>query len=109
MASPGPDVVRIRFAITELKQSRPAVSAVTSVVPIGLGISLVKKGATGSWSGSGATGAELMAIDSTTNQLIAVAKDDRTAGFTERFSKWGSAEEAFKFWEERLKLFLDQV
>jgi hypothetical protein len=109
VASPGPDVVRIRFAITELKQSRPAVSAVTSVVPIGLGISLVKKGATGSWSGSGATGAELMALDSTTNEVIAVAKDDRTAGFTERFSKWGSAEEAFKFWAERLKLFLDQV
>jgi hypothetical protein len=109
VAAPGPDVVRIRFAITELKQSRPAVSAVTSVVPIGLGISLVKKGATGSWSGSGATGAELMALDSTTNEVIAAAKDDRTAGFTERFSKWGSAEEAFKFWAERLKLFLDQA
>jgi len=108
VATPGPDVVRIRFAITELKQSRPAVSAVTSVVPIGLGVSLVKKGATGSWSGSGSTGAELMALDSTTNEVIAAAKDDRAAGFTERFTKWGSAEEAFKFWAERVKLFLDQ-
>jgi hypothetical protein len=84
-------------------------SAVTTVVPIGLGISLIKKGATGAWTGSGATGAELMAIDSMSGDVIAVAQDKKTAGFTERFSKWGSAEDAFKFWGERLKLFLDQA
>ncbi|RPJ13303.1 MAG: DUF3313 domain-containing protein, partial [Deltaproteobacteria bacterium] len=109
VAEPGPDVLRIRFAVTELKQSRPVVSGITSVVPVGIGISIVKKGATGAWSGSGATGAELMVLDSKTNEVIALAKDDRTAGFTERFSKWGSAEEAFKFWAERIKLFLDNA
>jgi hypothetical protein len=109
VADPGPDVLRLRFAITDLKQSRPVLSAVTSVVPIGLGISLVKKGASGSWSGSGATGAEVMALDSMTSEVIAVAQDDKSAGFTERFSKWGSTEEAFKFWAERLKLFLDNA
>jgi hypothetical protein len=109
VAEPGPDVLRLRFAITDLKQSRPALSAVTSVVPIGLGISLVKKGATGSWTGSGATSAEVMVLDSMTNDVIAVAQDDKSAGFTERFSKWGSTEEAFKFWGERLKLFLDNA
>jgi hypothetical protein len=109
VAEPGPDVVRIRFAITDLEQSRPVLSAVTTVVPIGLGISLIKKGATGSWTGSGATGAEFMAIDSTSNDVIAVAQDKRTAGFGERFTKWGSAEDAFKFWGERIKLFLDQA
>jgi hypothetical protein len=109
VAEPGPDVVRIRFAITDLEQSRPVLSAVTTVVPIGLAISIVKKGATGAWTGSGATGAELMAMDSMSGDVIAVAQDKKTAGFTERFSKWGSAEEAFKFWGERLKLFLDQA
>jgi hypothetical protein len=109
VGEPGPDVVRIRFAITDLEQSRPVLSAVTTVVPIGLGISIIKKGATGAWTGSGATGAELMAIDSMSGDVIAVAQDKKTAGFTERFSKWGSAEDAFKFWGERLKLFLDQA
>ena len=109
VAEPGPDVVRIRFAITDLEQSRPGLSAVTTVVPIGLGISIIKKGATGAWTGSGATGAELMAIDSMSGDVIAVAQDKNTAGFTERFSKWGSADDAFKFWGERLKLFLDQA
>jgi hypothetical protein len=109
VAEPGPDVVRLRFAITDLKQSRPVLSAVTSVIPIGLGISIIKKGATGSWTGSGATSAEFMALDSMTSDVIAVAQDEKSAGFTERFSKWGSAEEAFKFWGERIKLFLDQA
>ncbi len=109
VAEPGPDVIRFRIAITDLKQSRPVVSGVTSVVPVGLGLSLLKKGATGSWSGSGATEAEMLVFDSLTNEVIAAAKDERTAGFTERFSKWGSAEEAFKFWAERVKVFLDHV
>ena len=109
VAEPGPDVIRLRFAITDLKQSRPGLSAVTSVVPIGLGISILKKGAAGSWTGSGATSAEFMALESTTNDVVAVAQDDRTAGFTERFTKWGSTEEAFEFWAQRVKLYLDNV
>jgi hypothetical protein len=109
VSEPAPDVIRLRFAITDLKESRPALSAITSVVPIGLGISLVKKGATGGWTGSGATSGEMMALDSMTNDVIAAVQDTRTAGFTERFSKWGSAQEAFKYWAERLKLFLDQA
>jgi hypothetical protein len=107
VAESAPDVARIRFAITQLKQSKPGVSAVSSVMPVGIGISLIKKGASGSWSGSGSTGSELMVLDSVTNEVIAVAVDDRTAGYTERFSKWGSAEEAFKFWAGAIRAFMD--
>lgn len=109
VADPGPDVMRIRTAITGLDQSNPVLSGITTVVPIGLGISLVKRGSTGAWSGSGATGMEMMVLDSTTNDVIAVGRDRRAAGFTERFSKWGSAEEAFKFWAERVKLAMDEA
>ncbi len=109
VAEPGPDVLRIRTAITDLKQSRPVLSGVSSILPIGLAISIVKKGASGSWTGSGATTAELMALDSMTNEVIAVAHDERTAGFTERFTKWGSAEDAFEYWAERLKKYLDDT
>jgi len=109
VAEPGPDVARIRFAITNVKPSSPGVSAVTSILPIGLGVSLVKKGATGGWSGSGETGAELMVLDSTTGDVIARAVDQRQAEFSQRFSKWGSATDAFKFWAERLVLFIDDA
>ena len=109
VSDPGPDVLRIRMAVTDLKASKPGRSAVSSVLPVGLGISLIRKGSSDSWTGSGATKAEFMILDSVSNDVIAVARDDRNAAFTERFSKWGSAEEAFKFWGERIKLCLDQT
>lgn len=112
VTEPGPDVVRIRIAITDLKQNTPAmgvISTATMVTPIGLGVSLVKKGTTGSWSGSGAMSAEFMILDSMTNQVIAAARDKRSAGFTERFTKWGSAEEAIKFWAERIKIAMQEI
>ena len=109
VTEPGPDIIRLRAAITDLKQSRPALSAITTVIPVGLAISTVKKGAVSSWSGSGATSAEFMALNSMTNDVIGVAQDDRKAGFDERFTKWGSTEEAFEFWAERLKFLLDRA
>ena len=112
VTEPGLDVVRIRIAITDLKQSNPAlgvVSTVTMVSPAGLGLNLVRKGATGSWSGSGATRAEFLAFDSMTNQVIVAARDERSAGFTDRYTKWGSAEEAFKFWAGRIKTIMDEA
>ena len=100
VAEPGPDVARVRFAIVDLKQSRPVLSGVTSVIPIGLGISLIKKGATGEWTGGGMTKGEVMVLDSTTNQAIAAGYGDYSAKFAERFTKWGSVEDAFKHWGE---------
>jgi hypothetical protein len=106
---PGPDVARIRFAITNIKPSKPGISAVTSIVPVGLAVSVAKKGVAGGWSGSGETGVELMVLDSSTNDVIAMAVDQQQAAFTSRFSKWGSATEAFKFWTERLVAYIDSV
>jgi hypothetical protein len=109
VADPRPDAIRLRIAITNIKKSKPGVSAVTSVVPIGLAVSLVKKGVGGSYSGSGAISAEVMALDSISNDVIVVAVDEQSAAFTERFSKLGFAQEAFKFWAERIVGFIDDT
>ena len=101
VAEPGPDVSRIRMAIVGLKQSNPVISGITTVIPVGIGISIIKKGATGAWSGSGATQAEAMVLDSMTNEVLAVGTLEYKAGFTERFTKWGSVEDAFKYWGEK--------
>jgi hypothetical protein len=101
VSEPGPDVVRIRIAIVDLKQSSPVSSTVTSVIPVGLGISLIKKSATGAWSGSGMTQVAAMFLDSMTNEVIVAGYDEYSAGFTERFTKWGSVEDAFSYWGER--------
>jgi len=109
VAEPGPDVMRIRWAITGIKESKPGLSAVTSILPVGLAVSAVKKGAAGSWTGSGATSAEIEILDSLTNGVIGCAFDEKTAGFTERFSRWGSAQEAFEFWAGKLVGFIDNT
>lgn len=101
VTEPAPDVLRVRVAITDLKQSRPALSAVTSVVPVGLAVSAVKRGTTDAWTGSGATTAEMMVLDSTTGEVLAAGQDTMSADFTGRFSKWGSVEKAFQFWADR--------
>ena len=109
VSEPGPDVIRIRIAITDMKLSKPVVSGVTSIIPVGLVVSVVKKGTTGAWAGSGEVGVELLAIDTMTNEVIAAAQDERSAGFTERFSKLGSAKDAFEFWAGRIRTFFDNV
>ncbi len=107
VSDPGPDVLRFRFAIVDLKQSRPVLSTVTSVIPVGVGVSLLRKGTTGSWTGSGATTCQVMVLDSVTDEVLAVAEDEYQAGFTERFTKWGSAEDAFEYWGKRIRQIMD--
>jgi len=102
---PAPDAVRLRFAITDLRQNRPVLGDTASEGPLGLSEA---RPAT-SWSGTGATGAEMLMFDSMTGEVVAAAKDERTTGLKEKFTRWGSAEDAFQFWADRLKAFLDQV
>jgi len=109
VAEPAPDVMRVRAAIVGLKQSSPVLSGITTVIPVGLGISVISKGTSGSWTGSGLTRAEVLFIDSMTNEVIAAGTDEYTAGFTERYTKWGSVEDAFKFWAERGVKALDNL
>ncbi len=109
VAEPGPGVARIRIAITKIEPSHPGRSAITTIIPVGLGVSIVKKGTTGGWTGSGETGMELMALDSLSGEIVALAVDRQKAAFESRFSKWGAAGDAFTFWSKRIVSFLDGV
>ncbi|HOD72862.1 MAG TPA: DUF3313 domain-containing protein [Deltaproteobacteria bacterium] len=109
VAEPGPGVVRFKFALTGIRQSRPVLSGVSSIIPVGLAASAIKKGATGEWTGSGATGMEVLVIDSASNEVIGAGKDEQIAGFTERFSRYGSAKDAFKHWAGRLRAIMDNL
>ncbi len=105
---PGPDVIRIRVAITDLSPGKPGMSAVSTVLPIGLGVSLVKKAVTGKHTGVGETSMEMEVVDSLTNERFAAAIDEYSGGKLSGLKKWGSAEEAFKFWTERIRKRLDE-
>ena len=107
--APGPDVAQVRFAIIDLKKSYPVLSGFTSIAPPALAINLIRKGATGTWTGGGSTVAQVMTTDSTTGEVIAAAQDKYEAGFTERFTTYGQAEDAFKSWGEKIAKFLDEA
>jgi putative nucleotidyltransferase with HDIG domain len=106
---PAPDAIRLRFAITDLRQNRPELSTLAPNGPIGSGQDDPQKRPGTSWSGTGATGAEMLMFDSMTGEVVAAAKDERTTGLKEKFTRWGSAEDAFQFWADRLKAFLDHA
>lgn len=106
---PGPGVLRIRTAITDLVPSKPGLSGVTTVVPIGLAIDLVKSGAGGGHTGVGQASLEVEFLDSMTNERIAAALDTRPGDKLEGLTKWGAAKGAFEFWAKRLRICLDQI
>jgi hypothetical protein len=106
---PGSDVMRIRTAITDLVPSNPALSGVTTVIPVGLAISAIKSGAGGGHTGVGEASMETEILDSTTNERIGVAVDTNPGGKLSGMTKWGAAKEAFKFWAKRLRTLLDEI
>lgn len=109
VGEPGPDVLRIRVAVTHLKPSKPGSAAVTTIIPVGLAISLIKRGATGEYTGVGSTGIEAEFLDSLSNERVAAVVDQQAGGKMSGFAKWGAAKEAFEFWAGRLKAFLDNT
>jgi hypothetical protein len=109
VSEPGPDVGRIKFAITDLSPSRPAVSAVSSVVPAAIGINIIEKAVTGEWAGSGMTKAEVLVLDSMTNEVIAAGYGNYSATMTGRYTKWGQVEDAFKHWAADLSKTWDNL
>ncbi len=105
---PGPDVMRVRVGITEITTSKPGVGTVTTIVPVGLAVSLLKKGATGGYTGIGSATMEADFLDSVTNERIGAAIDKAPGGKLD-VGKLTPAKEAFEFWAKRLRAFLDDV
>jgi hypothetical protein len=106
---PGPDVMRLRIAITDVVANKPGMGAISTVMPIGLALSTIKKGVTGTHTGVGRASIEVEILDSMTNERIGAAIDTRPGGKIEGFTKWGAVKGAFKFWAKRLRTWLDET
>jgi hypothetical protein len=105
--TPGPNVARMRLAVTGLETSSPVSGTMSTVVPIGLAVNLVKKGTTGEYIGIGSASMEAEFLDSISNERIAVVVDDAPGGKFD-LGKFSAAKSAFNFWAERLQAFLDK-
>ena len=109
VTEPGADVLRIRVAITDIVTSNPAVSGITTVLPVGLAVSVGKKAAGGSYSGVGGASMEVEFLDSMADERLAAAIDTFNGSKMSGFSKLGATKDAFEFWANRLRVTLDKA
>ena len=102
---PGPDVMRIRCAITEARANSPVKDLLSTVTPIGLGISYAKRLTTGTHSGVGVVSVEGELLDSVTGERIAAVIDRRagTKSMLTKPTRWGDVQDAFNFWARRMQ------
>ncbi len=108
----GPDVLRVRVAITEVVPSNPLLNTVSSISPVGLTVSTIKKGLTGSHACVGQASMEVEILASETNERLAAAIDVKPGEkykFIQGLQKWGHAVDAFRFWALGLREWLDSA
>jgi hypothetical protein len=109
---PGPDVMRLRVALTDAKGSRVIMDTISSVTPPGIALSAVKTVATGSSTAVGSASAECEGIDSVSNERLFAGVDARIGrkytGKFDKFSKWHTAKDAFDYWALRLQTRLGE-
>lgn len=103
--APGPDVMIIRVAITDADDSMVLLDTITTLMPIGLALSTMKRVVVGSDSFVGEAQAEMEIADSTTGTRLAAAVDKRvgTKALRSKFGAWNHAKEAFDYWAEQIR------
>ncbi len=109
---PGPGVLRMRIAITDVAPSKPVLNTMASLLFIPLVVSSIKKAITGTHTYVGQVSIEAELLDSQTNERVAAAIDRRAGArhnVLEGMHRWGHAKDAFEFWAKRLRLWLDEV
>ena len=108
---PGPDVLRLRCAITEARAAAPVRDLISNVTPFGLGITYAKRIVLGTHTAVGIVSVEGELLDGGTGQRLAAAVDRRagTKVLRGKFSRWGDVKDAFDFWARRLQTRLAEL
>ena len=101
----GPDVLRVRAALTEAEGSWVVLDTITSIVPMALGVSTLKQLTFGTASFVADASIELEIEDSMTQTTLAAMVDRRAGGkgWSKKFNKWGKVEKAFDYWAEKIQ------
>ena len=104
---PSEGTMRLRVAITEVRGSKVVMDTISSIIPIGMALGLVKKVATGTNLSVGKASVELEILDSQTGERLVAAVDERAGrkytGKFDKFQKYHTVEDAFDFWTKKLK------
>jgi Protein of unknown function (DUF3313) len=106
----GPNVLRLRAAITEAKGSKVTLNVVTSVVPQLRAISTVGGMGADTAALVGEASGEMEIVDSVTGRRLAAGVDRQTGTKAllrgNKFAKWGDVQSACDYWADRVDQFL---
>ncbi len=108
---PGPDTLRIQFAIVSAAKSSTVYNLLTTIVPVGMAVSAVQYGVTGKPAGVGEVTGEMRLTDSQTGEMLGAAIDKRVGGKQLRgvFDSWQDADSALQFWAKLTRWRLCEV
>jgi len=103
-----PGTMRLQMAIVDADSAKPVRNTLSTLMPIGMGLSVVKYAATGKQSGVGEITVEMKMTDADTGELLGAALDRRVGGkeITELWSSWHNADDALKYWAKKLAFVL---
>jgi len=101
---PGPDTLRVQFAITDAESSIPLLDFYTAVYPSARAVSLLERLALGTESFVGKASIEGKITDSQTGELLMASADCRAGGKTimGSFDDWDDVEQAYQYWATQL-------
>ncbi|NJD62495.1 MAG: DUF3313 domain-containing protein [Deltaproteobacteria bacterium] len=106
--TPEPETLRLQLAILDAEPSSKARNILSSVVPIGIGISAIQGASTGKQTGVGEITVEFKISDAMTGELLGAAIDRRVGGKDPggMFDSWYNADAAMKYWAKRTRFVL---
>jgi len=105
---PEPGTLRLQMGIIEADSSKAVRTVLSSLTPVGIGLSVVQYGATGKTSGAGEITAEFKITDAMTGELLGAAVDRRVGGKDVQgvFDAWHNANDALQYWARRFRYVL---
>jgi hypothetical protein len=122
VTDPGPGVMRLRIAVTDLVPTKTAMTIVTLVTPFAsipdLASGAVSKGGAGSAPYLGYAGIEAEGIDSETLQPVFMYVEQRygkkydpenPGSYLEAYKEWGYVKQAFDYWAKKFRARLDEI
>jgi hypothetical protein len=98
---PGPGVMKLSIALTDVTTAVPVLRSISVVVPQARVLSALKKAATGTYAFVGSAQGAAKLNDSVSGQLLAAWADKRVGGTSVKnvdVWQWGDAENAIDYW-----------
>jgi hypothetical protein len=106
---PGPDVLWVRVAITDVVPSNPTSNTLSSIIPVGMVVAGATKAVSDANLGTGEAATEMEILDSMTKERLAAAVDRRQGGKMAFRGKWVDTKQAFEYWAKRFRERLDEL